>query len=541
MMISGKTLFAFVDPKDPFMSGDIAGEDQPGPILSLVDARQFDTILLFHTPHTRENAGATRAEVARLYPQCRVTVTELPVSDPKDYSSLMGHLVRRVRAFVHTQRGAKNHVCVSSGTAEMRAAWFLLAATGVLPAKLLQLGSPAEPLFGAANVREVQLDSSDWSSLRDLVMPMEYFPSAEEAPPLAQRAKAPRLKSLFQRAAADAAMPKPTAALPPPPGLDEALQELGIFIGSALMRAAAERAAIAAESDYPVLLFGETGTGKEMFAKLIHRMSERHGRPMVAVNCASIPKDLAESHLFGHVKGAFTGAVADRKGVFEEADGSTLFLDEVGELPAESQAKLLRTLQDGVVQPVGSNHARTVDVRIVAATNKNLAGEIDAGRFRNDLYYRLEVVQIKLPPLRKRESEISSLAATLLRRINHRRPKPRQLSKEAMLRLQQYDWPGNVRELSNVLDRSVLFARSDVLGPDDLIITPAAATLDPFAGLPEPAPGFSLEEFLAQIRKQLILRALERSNGNQSQAAAMLGLSKQAVHAFLKGENVKAD
>src|SRR5512143_1069860 len=187
MMISGKTLFAFVDPKDPFMSGDIAGEDQPGPILSLMDARQFDTILLFHTPHTRENAGATRAEVARLYPQCRVTVAEIPVSDPKDYSSLMGHLARRVHTFVHTQRGAKNHVCVSSGTAEMRAAWFLLAATGVLPAKLLQLGSPAEPLFGAANVKDIDLDTTDWAGIRDLVMPIEYFeesrfPREEPAP-----------------------------------------------------------------------------------------------------------------------------------------------------------------------------------------------------------------------------------------------------------------------------------------------------------------------------------------------------------------------
>jgi transcriptional regulator of acetoin/glycerol metabolism len=230
----------------------------------------------------------------------------------------MGHLARRVRAFVRTQRGAKNHVCVSSGTAEMRAAWFLLAATGVLPAKLLQLGSPAEPLFGAANVREVQLDSSDWSSLRDLVMPMEYFPSAEEAPPLAQRARAPHLKRLFERKVADAVVREAAIEPPPSPELDEALQELGIFIGSALMRDAAERAAIAAESDYPVLLFGETGTGKEMFAKLIHRMSERNGRPMLAANCASIPKELAESHLFGHVRGAFTGAVADRKGMFEE-------------------------------------------------------------------------------------------------------------------------------------------------------------------------------------------------------------------------------
>lgn len=524
-MASGsKTLFAFVDPKDPFALGELAEEELAGPILSLMQARRFEAVVLFHTPHTRDNAEATRAELARRFPQSRVSVTELPVSDPKDYSALLGPLARCVRDWIRTRPGSENYVCISSGTAEMRAAWFLLTACGALPARLLQLGSPLEPLFGAANVREIDWKGADWLELGDLLLPESYYRLTSPPP------------SRWNRAA-DRVLPpamEPPLERPQPP-LDQALLELGICIGSAVMREAAQRAAIAAGSDAPVLLTGETGTGKELFAKLIHRLSARSQRPMTAVNCAAIPKDLAESYLFGHEKGAFTGAVASRRGVFEEADGSTLFLDEIGELPSQMQAKLLRVLQDGVVQRVGSSQRKRVDVRILAATNRNLPEEIRAGRFREDLYYRLEVVHIELPPLRKRRAEIPSLAAAVLHRINQRRRAPRRLSKEAMRRLEQHDWPGNVRELANVLERSVLFSTSDVLGPEDLLIRPADTAADFLAMLPEPVPGFSVKDFLERVRKHLFLRALEKTNGNQSQAAELLGVSKQAVNEFLQG------
>jgi len=247
------------------------------------------------------------------------------------------------------------------------------------------------------------------------------------------------------------------------PGLDEALRELGIHVGSAVLRYAAERAGIAASSSLPVLLLGETGTGKERFAHLIHRLSPRSPFEMVIINCAAIPKDIAESHLFGHIKGSFSGATADQKGVFEAADQNTLFLDEVAELPLEMQAKLLRVIQDGSFQRVGSTKPLSVNVRIIAATNRDLAKEVAAGRFREDLYFRLEVLQIKLPALRERRAEIPELALVILRQINQRRLKPRQLSKEALLRLERYDWPGNVRELCNVLERSVLYAPKESL------------------------------------------------------------------------------
>jgi transcriptional regulator with PAS, ATPase and Fis domain len=320
------------------------------------------------------------------------------------------------------------------------------------------------------------------------------------------------------------------------PGLDEALHELGICVGSPILREAAERAGIAADSDLPVLLLGETGTGKERFAQLIHRLSPRHRKEIVAINCAAIPKDIAESYLFGHVKGTFTGATIDKKGVFEDADQTTLFLDEIAELTLDVQAKLLRVVQEHAVQQLGSTALREVNVRIIAATNRNLREEVAAGRFREDLYFRLEVVQINLPPLRERRGEIAELALTLLKQINQRLHKPHHLSKEALQRLERCEWAGNVRQLSNVLERSVLYGRSDTLDADDLLISDSPLAKDPLAGLPDPVKGFSVEDYLVQVRKQLFQRALVKCNDNQTEAAALLRVSKQAVNRFVSSD-----
>ena len=805
------SLFAFVDPKDPFTPGEIVGERLPGPVLSIMSAKQFQHLFLFHTPHTREHAVATEKEVSSRYPECQIVVNELPVSDPKDYSSVMGRLARTVRRLMKlgSSEIADCYVCVSSGTAEMRAAWFLLAALGVLPAKMLQVGSPARPLFGEANVKEVRMDSIDWQTILDLAMPEEYFRVAARAPggeppritmPLGMRERfswlrrgtkkvdelphlekseagqetvgfdkaivermptpyggpltefllpllSDKLRSrnlppdtiqeltdeIFARLVAslrlrlDTPQPEQFAALvdsafnsvyleycrsayrstaeiqpnqptggyhyaaldfakelkltpeqwdalrrrmpglgrvaeqsplgageeiealvrdgsrkretleskneatqevptekasaeageerqdifldsdrrletpesqhgptgsppdktageapdapaeesaatgeeeyqlsgEPPrsksfalgepsdrvardiaaremlaiPGLDDALRELGIFIGSAALRHAAEQAGIAAGSHLPILLLGETGTGKDRFAHLIHRLSPRFHRELVAVNCAAIPASLAESYLLGHVRGAFTGATGDGKGIFEAADQGTLFLDEIAELTLDVQAKLLRVINDGVVQRLGSTAPRRVDVRIIAASNRDLRKEVSAGRFREDLYFRLEVVQIKLPALRERRSEIPELALILLRQINQLREKPRQLTTGALARLERQPWPGNVRDLLNVLERSVLYARDDVIEAGDLIISCDPSAKDPFAVLPEPSDGFKVEEYLAQVRNKLFLRALEASKGNQTAAAELLGVSKQAVSKFVLGQN----
>ncbi len=522
-----QSLFAFADLKDPYTAGDIAGEMMPGPVLSILAARPFTDLFLFHTPHTEENAAATAGEVRDRHPECRVKLLPLRVSDPKDYSAIMGALGREVRRLRSAMPDTDHSVCVSSGTAEMRAAWFLLHAAGVLPARLLQVGSPAEPLFGSAAVREVSLDGGDWSVLRDLVMPLDYF-----APlPSVAAAEMPESDECFSA--------EPPAFLrmepEPHPELEPALRELNFHIYSAKMRLLAERAAVVAASEEATLIQGETGTGKELVARLVHRLSPRRQHKMVAVNCGAIPQELAESHLFGHVRGAFTGAVADREGLFQAADRGTLFLDEIGELSPACQAKILRAVQFGEFERVGSAKTVRVDVRMIAATHRRLAEEVGKGLFRHDLYQRLNILSLEIPPLRERQGEIVQLALALLKDINARRQRPAQISKQGLRRLELHHWPGNVRELDAVLRRSVAFAAGPVLRAEDILIDSAMGVKDPLAALPEPAAEFKLEQFLDQVRSHLILRALEKARGNQTEAAALLGISRQAVSKFLSG------
>jgi transcriptional regulator with GAF, ATPase, and Fis domain len=315
--------------------------------------------------------------------------------------------------------------------------------------------------------------------------------------------------------------------------------QLGIVGDHSEMRRSLEMGAMLALSLAPVLISGETGTGKELFARYIHQLSGRPREIFVAVNCAAIPEDLVESLLFGHKKGAFTGAISDQVGKFDAADKGTLFLDELGELPTTAQAKLLRVLQNGLVEPIGQAKAHKVDVRIVGATNRDLRKLVRQGKFREDLFYRLNVGEIKLPPLRERRSDIPKLALYILDRLNGSLRRPKRLSAEALSRLQSHNWAGNVRDLENVIERSVRLCRDDVLDADDLLITEPVTYADPLDALPDPYDGFSLDEFLGSARKQMILRALEAAKGNQSQAARMLGITPQAVHKFLKQSKPK--
>lgn len=586
MVIVGRTLFAFVDYKDPFTPTPVAGEEQPGPVLSILAAKPFDFLLLFFTPHTRTNAEVTCREVRKRFPKCVVMQHELPISDPKDYSSLMGQLAGKVGEIMRMARNTENYICVSSGTAEMRAVWFLLATAGVLPAALLQIGTSAEPLFGAANVKEVRLDRPDWKSLRDHVKPLDYFhpmvPAIESRSAIPEKGLYGKLRALGKQVRSTPGKGghrscKPNAETLEPgrlrgtvkwfnnskgygyiqrddyvfvhatdlddvhvlggelqiTQLDDVLGELQIYIGSAVMRSAAERIATVASTDVPILILGETGTGKELFARLAHRLSERHRKDLVPVNCAAIPKDLMESYLFGHVRGAFTGATSNRIGKFEQAHESTLFLDEIAELTPDAQAKLLRVLQDGNIEPLGTHQPRKFNVRIVSATNRNLQEDMEAGKFREDLYFRLRGVEVSLPPLRERREEIALLAVTLLDRINQKFHRQRRLTKNALAQLAAYYWPGNVRELEAVLRESVLFAKRDELAAEDLKMSADVTGSDCFNSFPEPGDGFDLRAFLAQARAHLIRRALERCGGNQSQAARLLGITRQALNDFL--------
>jgi len=294
-----------------------------------------------------------------------------------------------------------------------------------------------------------------------------------------------------------------------------------------------------APSQSPILILGETGTGKELFARFIHRLSGRSHEAFIPVNCAALPEALVESILFGHKRGAFTGAVTDQIGKFDVAHKGTLFLDELGELPLPAQAKLLRVIQDGLLEPIGHTKPHKVDVRIVAATNRDLRKLVRQGKFREDLYYRLNVGEVRLPPLRERRSDIPKLALHILDRLNGSLRRPKRLSPGALSRIQSHNWPGNVRDLENVIERSVLLCRRDVLDADDLLIYEPVTYADPLDALPDPYEGFSLDEFLGSARKQMILKALDAAGGNQSRAARLLGITPQAVHKFLQLSKVK--
>jgi transcriptional regulator with GAF, ATPase, and Fis domain len=234
------------------------------------------------------------------------------------------------------------------------------------------------------------------------------------------------------------------------------------------MRRVAQQVQIVAPSDATVLIMGESGTGKEVVARAIHSASRRSERPLVRVNCGAVPESLFESEFFGHVRGAFTGAQKDRAGRFELADGGTLFLDEVGEIPLALQPKLLRALQEGEFERVGDGRTRTVDVHIVAATNRDLRTEVDAGRFRQDLFYRLSVFPIELPPLRERRADVAPLAEHFLRAAAGRGAKTVRLSQAALQQLERHDWPGNVRELQNAIERALILAPQGPLRFDGL-------------------------------------------------------------------------
>jgi len=347
---------------------------------------------------------------------------------------------------------------------------------------------------------------------------------------------------------------------------------------SEAMRAIFKRIGLVADSDNSVLVLGETGTGKELVAQALHRNSARAGGPFVAVNCAAIPADLLESELFGHVKGAFSGAAADRPGRFREADGGTLFLDEIGDMALPTQAKILRVLQERVVTPLGGRRAQPVNLRVVAATHRDLEREVLDGAFRADLLYRLQVITIMLPPLRERHGDIDLLIAHFL---HHGGGRGKHLSGAALAALRAHDWPGNVRELRNTVQRAIALSEGDLIeiehlglsavagvlpgtaaplranadavaavsaiaggvataahaGPGDNVAAAAAAVAEgittavPAAGgLPAIDWDGNLDRAVAQLEAAMLVRALVASDGNRSQAARRLGLSRQQLY-----------
>jgi two-component system response regulator PilR (NtrC family) len=301
-----------------------------------------------------------------------------------------------------------------------------------------------------------------------------------------------------------------------------------------------------ARSQAPVHIAGESGTGKELVARLIHAGGSRHDAPFVPVNCGAIPSELMESELFGHKRGSFTGAIADKKGLVQSAEGGTLFLDEVADLPLHMQVKLLRVIQEKTVRPVGEQHEQPIDVRILSATHRNLAELVAAGRFREDLYYRINVIEMRVPPLRERTEDIPALAARIMQNIAARlgSPAPR-LAEAAHAALAAYAFPGNVRELENILERAMTLCVSGTIEVTDLQLRAAGSGPAPERMASRPAHAASpaasaaigteaLGEQLENIERDAIIRALEQTRYNKTAAAKLLGMTFRALRYKVK-------
>ena len=496
-----KVLLAWLGQTDLDAAADEQGVGR-GPIAGAVEDRQFDRLVLLNTYGQDEAARYATWLGGRNggAPALEIIPVELP--NPVDYEAIYKAAVDAVEAVRSEHgRGVELSFHLSPGTPAMAAVWLLLA---------------------KARYDANLIDSSRAHGLRDVDIPFEI--SMEFIPEI--------LRPSDRRIAG-------LAASTPPDAPDEA----GIVGRSAAMQVVLERARAVAPRSVPVLLEGESGTGKELLARVIHTSSPRGGREMVTINCGAIPDNLVESTLFGHVKGAFTGADRSKRGLFQTADGSTLLLDEVGELPPDAQVKLLRVLQEEEVTPVGGTAAQKVDVRIIAATNRTLVDQAASGSFRSDLYYRLAVAVLTLPPVREREGDVGLLIDHFLARINadQRAHDPgwqdRRLSPNARNLLLHHPWPGNVRELENTLTRAVIWCTGEVIRQVEMseafqngLPTNGEMILDRPLG-----NALDLRRLQADVARHYLERALEEAGGNKSKAAKLIGLpSYQTFSNWLK-------
>ena len=460
-----------------------------GPVASAVSDREFDALVLLSNYPQVSNGAYLEWLAARGAPAIHLRRETLP--DPTDYGAIHTAAVRAME-FARETYGADTDltVHVSPGTPAMQAVWVLLAKTRY-PAELIQ--------------------SHEQTGVRTVSVPFDI--AAEYVPALLRET--------------DEKLERLTAGLPP------ASPELDRIVGrSPLMERAKARARRAAPHDVTVLIEGESGTGKELFARAIHAESRRRRGRFEEVNCGALPEGLVESLLFGHEQGAFSGADRARAGHFEAAGGGTLFLDEVGELPLSAQVKLLRVLQEKTVRRLGSDKPVAIDVRVIAATNRNLRAEVNAGRFREDLYYRLATGVIHLPPLRQRPGDLTPLIDHFLAAANRKfadQPGVQQKAPSAQARnlLLRHPWPGNVRELQATIDRLVLWSPQPAVTADDvreeLLV---AARVDDAELIGRPlGNGLNLPDLLAELARHYLQRALAEADGNKTRAAELIGLS----------------
>jgi DNA-binding NtrC family response regulator len=539
-----RSLIAFVGMRDPYPESD----EEPGPLLSLLLAAEkagqgYDEAWLLCTGGTfleraRDLEREARDEglAVRFYP------VDFPVQDVIDYAEIWVQLGRGLETIKERAGSLPREwiFLLDSGTPQMKTSLFLAARSGLFPASLVQ-GIPARFAGGTYKCREVRLDGIPEVRLTTKKI---YNPADLPALAVGQIRVMNAITSLADARAASAE-----------PGDKEPVVVSPAF--AEVMR----KAFSAARYDDPVLMLGETGTGKTMTARRIHEAGSRAAGPFVEVNCSAIPESMAESELFGHVRGAFTGAASTRAGKFRAAQGGTMFLDEVGDLSLDVQAKLLKALEDKLVTPVGSDEPLEADARLIAATNHDLPALIKEGRFRRDLYERLKVVVIRLPPLRERREDIRPLALRFMAGWNEQYNENRYLTKDAMVVLESYPWPGNVRELKNALRSAACSSASEALGPEslpeELLRMPetsrhgrAGLGMDGFLdsssnGLPDgippgilpviiPPEGVNLKARLLQVEWEYVSAALRKAEGKREVAARLLGMTGHAFRKALK-------
>jgi DNA-binding NtrC family response regulator len=513
------SLVAFFSKKEIITPGLLAGEPVKGPLLKTIEIFGVKRILLLVSS---QESNSSMEELIELLP-AGVILEKLIVEAPsiENLNTLVESLLAQKEKF-HSFGQA---MILSSGTAQQLAALWILKnsetlkgefisppddySSDYLPQKpfVLQVKEPSKSFGSLKEIREINdendethddFGSSDWSAVA---------------------------------------------------------QKVGCIGKSPAFRRTLEESAAMAAHPTPILLMGETGCGKEVIARFVHELSPRAGKPLVTVNCAALPETLAESILFGHEKGSFTGAYKRQSGKFEQASGGTLFLDELGELALFNQAKLLRVLETRQVDPLGAMEPVNVDVRVIAATNRDLRQEVAQGRFREDLYYRLRAGEIQIPPLRDRASDIPLISLHLLARFNRILANPKQLSKSALKFLEAQRWPGNVRDLMNTIERAVLMCPRAVIEPEDFRVDNAIIKNNGNNGtygngngqngsngfpLPLIYHGFVLEDYLHSLRVRIFEKALTQAGGSKAEAARLLGISPQAVHKFAKAQMVES-
>ncbi|MCK8601986.1 sigma-54 interaction domain-containing protein [Desulfoferrobacter suflitae] len=480
------------------------GKPGLGPIGQAVTSRSYDEVALL-SDHPK---APTTAYCKWLKAQCESTlkVYSEPLSSPTHFGEIYQASVRAV-SDVMKRHGSDVELTyhLSPGTPPMAAVWVILAKTR----------------FAAELI-----ESSPQQGVKTASVPFDI--SAEFIPDLLRKS--------------DRELERLSTGSPPP-----APEFASIIHRSAVMKRVVARAERVAVRSVPVLIEGESGTGKELLARAIHEASPRYQKPFKAVNCGAIPSELVESELFGHLKGAFSGASQTKIGYFEAADGGTLFLDEIGELSPSAQVKILRALQEGEITKVGATTVIALDVRIIAATNRNLIDEVAAGTFRADLFYRLAVAILRLPALRERAGDLSLLIDGLLDQINRESTSEpgyvrKKISPTARNLLLSYHWPGNVRELMNTLRRAAIWSDGSTISADevrDALMPVATGTTTDVMGY-RVEDGLNLQELMAQVARHYLSQALEKTHGNKTKAAELLSLPNyQTFTNWLTKYNVK--